>query len=119
MGRYQEIAERYSSVANELWSIVSKLADEFCDIGGDVTDAELMEAELTAKDVKQRTAEAIARLVNAGVVSCPRGVQGTVRLNIVNGVCKDLPIRCSLEEKLKDPERPEMGSYKALVVKHL
>lgn len=90
MARYLEKAERYSKIPVELLEMVSE-------------------------ENRPKAADLIARLVNAGIVCCPRGVQGTVRINIVKEVCKHIPIRCNLEERMIDPENPERGTYKALV----
>lgn len=46
-----------------------------------------------------RVAECIARVANMAVRACPRGVQHTVRLNIVRTICANLPVRVSMVEK--------------------
>lgn len=59
-----------------------------------------------------QVAELIARIANMAVRACPRGVQHTVRLNIVKTVCAKLPVRVSMVEK--QDERTKR-TYHALV----
>lgn len=93
MARYLDIAKRYQNLPVRL-------------------------LELVPSEHKEEAAEIAARLVNAGMVGCPRPAQGTVRLNYVSAVCKNLPIVCSLEERKINPDDPTSETYKALVVKH-
>lgn len=46
-----------------------------------------------------QVAELVARVANMAVRACPRGVQHTVRLNIVRTICANLPVRVSMVEK--------------------
>lgn len=93
MARYLETAARYNQIPVELLAMLPA-------------------------EHKQKGAELIARLVNAGVLGNPRPANGTVRLNYVTAVCKHLPIRCSLEERKVNPDDPSCDkTYKALVVK--
>ena len=92
MARYLQTAKRYQQLPTEL-------------------------LQLVPEEDRPRAAELIARLVNAGMVGAPRGVQSTVRLNYVSEVCKDLPIRCSLETKEVNPDDlSDHRTYNALVV---
>lgn len=77
------------------------------------TQAELL--ALIPDEHKVEAAALIARVVNNGIVCCPRGVQSTVRLNIVSGLCEDLPVRCTLEERTSDWDSTK--TYKALVTR--
>lgn len=92
MARYLQTAKRYENLPGQLLDLVPD---------GD----------------KQQAAEMIARLVNAGMVGCPRPPQSTVRLNYVRAVCKDLPVRLDLVDRRVNPDNPDdTRTYKALVV---
>jgi hypothetical protein len=68
---------------------------------------------LLPEEHREEGAKLIARMVNWGVRCCPRSAQATVRLNIVATVCKNLPIRCSMEKRDRDDGQ---GQYNALQI---
>lgn len=71
---------------------------------------------IVAENDKPRVAELLARLVNLSVRSCPRAVQHTVRLNIVQRACKDLPVKVSMATKVDERTG---RTYHALVTQPL
>lgn len=75
MSRYLEVAAQITPLARELESFI-------------VTEVD-----------KPQVAELIARIVNLAVRACPRGVQHTVRLNIVRAAVKGLPVRVGMEAR--------------------
>lgn len=89
MARYHQTIKRYEEIAGKLFNM---LPDEH----------------------KQEGAELIARAINAGIVCNPRAPQRTVRLTILDGLCKDLPIKCRLVERTND----NGFTYNALEVEH-
>ena len=92
MARYLQTAQRYQSCADEMYALLPP-------------------------EHRERGAELIARLVNAGMVGCPRPPQTTVRLNYIKEVCKSLPIRGTMETRKVNPDSAtDDRTYNALVV---
>ncbi len=75
MSRYLEVAAQITPLARELESFI------------------------VAEGDKPQVAELIARIVNLAVRSCPRGVQHTVRLNIVRAAVQGLPVKVGMEAR--------------------
>lgn len=93
MARYLETAARYNQLPVELLALIPE-------------------------EHKDKGAELIARLVNAGMLGNPRPSQSTVRLNYVSAVCKHIPVICGLEERRVDTDDPtNTKTYKALTVR--
>ena len=90
MAKYLEIAKQYDDLPPEL-------------------------LELVPDEHKERAAEIIARLVNAGFRGNPRAANGTIRLNYIRAMCRKIPVRCDLVEV----EKENGYSFKALTVEHV
>ena len=74
MARYLEVAAQATSIARDL-------------------------VEMVPEDQRPAAAELVARIANLAVRACPRGVQHTVRHNIVAAVVRGLPVRIGMEER--------------------
>ncbi len=75
MSRYLEVAAEANKLAANLMEFIHEEAD------------------------RPVVAELVARIVNLAVRSCPRGVQHTVRLNIVRAAVQGLPVRVGMEAR--------------------
>lgn len=71
---------------------------------------------MVSEDARPAAAELVARIVNLAVRACPRGVQHTVRFNIVSTMVRGMPVRVGMVEK-KDEKTGRI--YNALTTKQL